>query len=80
VSGTLSPDVALVRLLVCLGAVWVGFSVVAQLANRTVQANDMAEAALAKAAADVEKAAARAAAEAAAADAQDEAGEGVGVG
>ncbi|MBA2955761.1 hypothetical protein GON03_15610 [Nocardioides sp. MAH-18] len=81
VSGTLSPDVALLRLLVCLGAVWVAFSVVAMLATRTVQANDLAEDALARAAAELEEAAARAAAaEAAAADAQDGAGEGVGVG
>jgi len=74
VSGTLSPDVALVRLLVCQGAVWAALSVVAMLSERTVQANELAEAADAKAAADLEEAAARAAAEA------DGAGEGVGVG
>lgn len=78
VSGTLSPDVALVRLLVCLGGVWAAFSAVAMLSARAVQANDLAEAALAKAAAERE-AAARAA-ESAAADSQDGAGEGVGVG
>ena len=42
VSGTLSPDVALMRLLVCLGAVWVALSIVAMLAERTVAANDRA--------------------------------------
>jgi hypothetical protein len=80
VSGTLSPDVALFRLLVCLGGVWAALSTVAMLSARTVQANDMAEAALAKAAAELEEAAARARAEAEAAEAQDGAGEGVGVG
>lgn len=79
VSGTLSPDVALLRLLVCLGGVWAAFSVVASLSARTVQANDLAEAAIAREAAELEEAAARAAA-AEAADAQGGAGEGVGVG
>lgn len=83
VSGTLSADVALMRLLVCLGGVWAALSAVTMLSQRAVQANDLAEAALAKAAAELEEAAARAAAEAAEgtsdADDRDGAGNGVGV-
>ena len=44
VSGTLSPDVALMRLAVCLGGVWVALSAVALLSARTVAANDLARA------------------------------------
>src|SRR3954451_8038589 len=59
VSGTLSPDVALMRLLVCLGAVWVAFSVVAMLSEHTVNTNNLSEeadAALAREAAALEEA------------------------
>ncbi|QWF23088.1 hypothetical protein KM427_04985 [Nocardioides sp. LMS-CY] len=44
VSGTLSPDVAVVRLLICLGVVWVGCSVVASLVEGAVAANRRATA------------------------------------
>ena len=44
VSGTLSPDVAVVRLLVCLGAVWLACSVVSSLVESAVAANRLAEA------------------------------------
>src|SRR5262245_49944331 len=69
VSGTLSPDVALTRLLICLAAVWAACWTVATLAERTVTANRIAEdaeaAALARVAAvaEAEAAAAAAAAE-----------------
>jgi hypothetical protein len=39
VAGTLSPDVALVRLLLCAAGVWAVCSVVASLANDAVAAN-----------------------------------------
>jgi hypothetical protein len=39
VAGTLSPDVALVRLLLCALGVWAVCSVVASLANDAVAAN-----------------------------------------
>ena len=70
VSGTLSPDVALVRLLVCLGGVWLACSVVALLSERTVTANRMAEEAEAEAKRALEEAAraAQALADAASAD------------
>lgn len=44
VSGTLSPDVALMRLLVCLGAVWVALSLVATLSEHTIAANNLTQA------------------------------------
>jgi len=40
VTGTLSPDVALVRLLVCLVGVWAVCSLVASIAESTVAANE----------------------------------------
>lgn len=45
VDGTLSPDVALVRLLICMVGVWLVCSVVASLVEGTVAANKLAEAA-----------------------------------
>ena len=42
VTGTLSPDVALVRLLVCLVGVWAVCSLVASIAESTVAANERA--------------------------------------
>ena len=45
VSGTLSPDVALVRLLICMGGVWLVCSVVASLVEGAVAANKLADAA-----------------------------------
>lgn len=45
VSGTLSPDVALVRLLICMAGVWLVCSVVASLVEGTVAANKVADAA-----------------------------------
>ena len=57
VAGTLSPDVALTRLLVCAAGVWVVVSIVAALTESAVEAN--------KAAAAAEQAAAEAAAAAA---------------
>ena len=45
VDGTLSPDVALVRLLICMIGVWLACSVVASLVDGTVAANKLAEAA-----------------------------------
>ena len=42
VSGTLSPDVALVRLLICMAGVWLACSVVASLVEGTVAANKLA--------------------------------------
>jgi hypothetical protein len=39
VAGTLSPDVALVRVLLCAAGVWVVCSVVASLASDAVAAN-----------------------------------------
>ncbi len=42
VAGTLSPDVALTRLLVCGAAVWVACSVVASLTEGAVEANKTA--------------------------------------
>jgi hypothetical protein len=44
VSGTLSPDVAAVRLLICMAAVWVACSTVASLTESAVAANKLAEA------------------------------------
>jgi hypothetical protein len=52
VSGTLSPDVAIVRLLICMAAVWMGCSVVASLTESAVAANKL-EAAKAEAAAAI---------------------------
>ena len=49
VSGTLSPDVALVRLLVCMAGVWLACSVVASLTEGAVEANRRAERAAAAA-------------------------------
>ena len=43
VSGTLSPDVALVRLLICMAGVWLVCTVVASLVEGTVAANKVAE-------------------------------------
>ena len=43
VSGTLSLDVALVRLLVCMAGVWLVCTVVASVVEGTVAANKMAE-------------------------------------
>jgi hypothetical protein len=60
VSGTLSPDVAAVRLLICMAAVWVACSIVASLTESAVAANKLAEA-------EAEAAVRRAAEEAAAA-------------
>lgn len=42
VSGTLSPDVAVVRLLICLAVVWLACSLVASLTESTVAANERA--------------------------------------
>ena len=42
VAGTLSPDVALVRLLLCAAGVWAVCSAVASLANDAVAANKAA--------------------------------------
>ena len=39
VSGTLSPDVALVRLLICMAGVWLVCSIVASLVEGAVAAN-----------------------------------------
>jgi hypothetical protein len=39
VTGTLSPDVAVVRLVLCLLGVWAAMSVVASLATTTAAAN-----------------------------------------
>ena len=50
VSGTLSPDVALVRLLICMAGVWLVCSVVASMVEGTVASNKLA--AVAEAAAD----------------------------
>jgi hypothetical protein len=80
VSGTLSPDVALMRLLVCLGCVWAAVSVVAMIAENTVRSNDRAVATVAREAAARERAATQAAEAEAAADALAEASDGVGVG
>lgn len=44
VSGTLSPDVAVVRLAICLGVVWLACSVFASLVESAVAANRLAEA------------------------------------
>lgn len=44
VAGTLSPDVAVVRLLLCAAGVWAVCSVVASLANDAVAANKAAAA------------------------------------
>lgn len=44
VAGTLSPDVALVRLLLCAAGVWVVCSMVASLAHDAVAANEAAAA------------------------------------
>jgi hypothetical protein len=60
VSGTLSADVALVRLAVCLVVVWAGCAVVATLAERTVEANELEAAAEAEALAALERAKAEA--------------------
>jgi hypothetical protein len=43
VSGTLSLDVALVRLLICMAGVWLVCTVVASLVEGTVAANKRAE-------------------------------------
>ena len=43
VSGTLSLDVALVRLLICMAGVWLVCSIVASLVEGTVAANKAAE-------------------------------------
>ena len=43
VSGTLSPDVALVRLLICMAGVWLVCTVVASLVEGTVAANKSAD-------------------------------------
>jgi preprotein translocase subunit SecG len=43
VSGTLSLDVALVRLLICMAGVWFVCSIVASLVEGTVAANEVAE-------------------------------------
>lgn len=45
VRGTLSPDVALVRLLICMAGVWLVCTIVASLVEGTVAANKLAEAA-----------------------------------
>ncbi|GAA1796489.1 hypothetical protein GCM10009795_047400 [Nocardioides hankookensis] len=45
VSGTLSPDVALVRLLICMAGVWLVCAVVASLVEGAVSSNKMAAAA-----------------------------------
>lgn len=45
VSGTLSPDVAIVRLVICMAGVWLVCSIVASLVEGTVAANKLAEAA-----------------------------------
>ncbi|GAA4738755.1 hypothetical protein GCM10023350_23890 [Nocardioides endophyticus] len=52
VSGTLSPDVALVRLLICMAGVWLVCAVVASMIKGTVAANKLA--AVAEAAGDSE--------------------------
>jgi hypothetical protein len=49
VSGTLSPDVALVRLLICMAGVWLVCSVVASMVEGTVASNKLAAVALAAA-------------------------------
>jgi preprotein translocase subunit SecG len=43
VSGTLSPDVALVRVLICMAGVWLVCSIVASLVEGAVAANKVAE-------------------------------------
>jgi len=43
VSGTLSPDVALVRLLICMAGVWLVCSIVAGLVEGAVAANNAAD-------------------------------------
>jgi hypothetical protein len=43
VSGTLSPDVALVRLLICMAGVWLVCSIVAGLVEGAVAANTSAD-------------------------------------
>ena len=43
--GELSPDVAFVRLLICMGAVWLGLSVLASLTEGAVTSNKLADAA-----------------------------------
>jgi hypothetical protein len=43
VSGTLSPDVALVRLLICMAGVWLVCSLVASLVEGTVAANKVGD-------------------------------------
>jgi hypothetical protein len=43
VSGTLSPDVALVRLLICMAGVWLVCSIVAGLVEGAVAANKVGE-------------------------------------
>ncbi|MEP9362271.1 hypothetical protein ABLE68_04835 [Nocardioides sp. CN2-186] len=42
VTGTLSPDVAMVRLMVCLVGVWAACSLVVSIAQNTVAANERA--------------------------------------
>ena len=42
VTGTLSPDVALVRLLICMAGVWLACTVVASLTKGAVAANKRA--------------------------------------
>ncbi|MFC7496483.1 MULTISPECIES: hypothetical protein [unclassified Nocardioides] len=62
VSGTLSFDVAVVRLLICMAGVWLACSVVASLTEGAVAANKLAAAeaeAAARRAAEAEEAAAR---------------------
>jgi hypothetical protein len=44
VSGTLSPDVALVRLLICMAGVWLVCSIVASLVEGAVAANKAVDA------------------------------------
>jgi hypothetical protein len=39
VDGTLSPDVALVRLLICAVGIWIAFSLVAELSAGATRAN-----------------------------------------
>jgi hypothetical protein len=45
VSGTLSPDVALVRLLICMAGVWLACAIVASLIEGAVSSNKLAAAA-----------------------------------
>jgi hypothetical protein len=45
VSGTLSPDVALVRLLICMAGVWLVCAIVASLVESAVTSNNVAAAA-----------------------------------